>query len=478
MVRARAALAPRRLRALADLPGRPRAALRRRRVDDRHRDLPVRRHGQDQRPARGRRGSGALGVAAAARRQLRPRPGRGAGAGRRDRDAGVRQHPRPAALHLRPGRRVRPRLQLRRQEHPRPHVPVRRAARRRRHPRTSRGQGLPAARQRRGRRLRGHVRRPHRRRRRARGRAPHPDHPLRAPGAGGGHVRDDVPAAPQPHGVPRPERGARHPVLRQRRPAGLRDERGPRRPGPRPGAQHRARHHQRHPGGRRRGRRRRVGARPLHRGRGLPGLRRLARRDRQGPRHARPGVPVRLPEGRRGPDRRRRLDTGRRPRRPARARLVDRDLDAAARHGPRRPRRRDAPQRGPPRGRLDDRDVARLLRGRAREHARDRRPARRHVRRQPAVVGEARDHRAPARRRPHGPARGGGAVRRVRRGVRPPRPVRAGRRAAARPRRRQPVPDHRRRRRPRLHAHPGVGLRHATLYRWSRRSRSDRHETR
>ena len=48
---------------------------------------------------------------------------------------------------------------------PRPHVPVRRAARGRRHPRPPRGQGLPAARQRRGRRLRGHVRRPHRRRR-------------------------------------------------------------------------------------------------------------------------------------------------------------------------------------------------------------------------------------------------------------------------------------------------------------------------
>ena len=39
------------------------------------------------------------------------------------------------------------------------------------------------------------------------------------------------------------------------------------------------------------------------------------------------------------------------------------------------------------------------------DDAHDRRPARRHLLRQPALVGQAGDHRAPARRRPHGPAR-------------------------------------------------------------------------
>ena len=46
-----------------------------------------------------------------------------------------------------------------------------------------------------------------------------PDHPLRPAGAGGGHLRHDVPAAAQPRGAARPQRAARHPVLRQRRPA-------------------------------------------------------------------------------------------------------------------------------------------------------------------------------------------------------------------------------------------------------------------
>ena len=293
MVRARAALAPRRLRALADLPCRPRAALRRRRVDDRHRALPVRRHGQDQRPARGRRGSGALGVAAAARGELRPRPGRRAGAGRRDRDAGVRQHPRPAALHLRPGRRVRPRLQLRRQEQPRPHVPVRRAARAA--PTSacvtrSRASGRSAA-----------TRAAATRSRTSSTPAPTASPPSASPPKtircerlvlAAGTFGTTYLLLRNRTAFPGHERGARHPVLRQRRPARVRDERGPRRPRPRPGAQHRAGHHQRHPGGRRdrRGRRRRrVGPRPLHRGRRLPGLRRLARRDRQGPRARSPG---------------------------------------------------------------------------------------------------------------------------------------------------------------------------------------------
>ncbi len=78
-------------------------------------------------------------------------------------------------------------------------------------------------------------------------------------------------------------------------------------------------------------------------------------------------------------------------------------------------------------------------------------PARRHLLRQPGLVGQARDHRAPARRRPDGAAPGRGPLRPVRRGVRPPRSLRDGRRAAARPGRRQPVADHRGRRRPCLH---------------------------
>ena len=106
---------------------------------------------------------------------------------------------------------------------------------------------------------------------------------------------------------------------------------------------------------------------------------------------------------------------------------------------------------GPARGRLDDRDLDRLLRGRARHDAHDRGPARRHLLRQPGLVGQARDHRAPARRRADGTPPGRGSLRPVRRGVRPPGPLRDGRGAAARPCRRQPVADHRRRRRPCLH---------------------------
>ena len=249
MVRARAALAPRRLRALADLPGRPRAALRRRRVDDRHRALPVRRHGQDQRPARGRRGGGAR------RCRCRRSPVSFArGPGGEPVRAGEIETPAYGNIHGLPrstcalvgecdlgcnygAKNTLDHTYLSAAQHAR-----------RRHPRPSRGQGLPAARQRRGRRLRGHVRRPHRRRRRARGRAPHPDHHAASAWCWRRARSGRRTCCSATARRSRAQRGARHPVLRQRRPARVRDERGPRRPRPRPGAQHRAGHHQRHPG--------------------------------------------------------------------------------------------------------------------------------------------------------------------------------------------------------------------------------------
>ena len=200
--------------------------------------VPVRRHGQDQRPARGRRGCGALGVAAAARGDASPaaRDGEPVRAGEIETPAYGNIHGLPrstcrSAASATSAATTAPRtpsttptcppprthgadIRARREVKGfRPLGATRAAATRSRTSSTTGVDGEPAS----------------------RAAQPQTDH-VRAPGAGGGHVRDDVPAAPQPHGVPRAERGARHPVLRQRRPARVRDERGPRRPGPRPGA--------------------------------------------------------------------------------------------------------------------------------------------------------------------------------------------------------------------------------------------------
>ena len=98
----------------------------------------------------------------------------------------------------------------------------------------------------------------------------------------------------------------------------------------------------------------------------------------------------------------------------ARPRLGDRQgvpvlfVDARARDGPGSSRRHDVPRGGPPPDRLDDRDLDRLLRPHARDDGPHRRGARCGVCRQPAVVGQARHHRASARGCADGtlPARG------------------------------------------------------------------------
>ena len=84
--------------------------------------------------------------AAAAGGQLRATSRRTAGRPRRAAGAGVRQRAWPPAADLPPVRRVRPRLQRRREEHPRPHLPLGGQAPRRGPAHPARGQGLPAAR--------------------------------------------------------------------------------------------------------------------------------------------------------------------------------------------------------------------------------------------------------------------------------------------------------------------------------------------
>ena len=219
----------RRLRALADLPRRPRPALRRVEAMIGAAPYPYTDTPKTDRAARRPpTGAGSAGAAAAARGQRSPAgPGEDAGAAGRDRDAGVRQHPRPAArppaacsASATSAATTAPRTRL-------DHTYLSAAQHaRRRHPHPSRGQGLPAARRDEGGGYEvtyvvhtGADGEP------AVGPAPRTTITLRAAGAGGRHVRHDLPAAAQPHGVPRAERGARHPVLRQRRPAGVRDER-------------------------------------------------------------------------------------------------------------------------------------------------------------------------------------------------------------------------------------------------------------
>ena len=109
-----------------------------------------------------------------------------------------------------------------------------------------------------------------------------------------------------------------------------------------------------------------------------------------------------------------------------RARLSD-SVAAAARHGPRRPRRRDAPARRPARGRLDDRRRQRgLLRPGARHDARHRPTcSAREFADNPLWWSQA--GRSPCTRSggaPMGRHVARGRLRPVRRGVRLPRPVR------------------------------------------------------
>ena len=152
-------------------------------------------------------------------------------------DAGrpARRSRRPAYgnLHGRPRadlpalRRVRHRLQRRRQEHPRPHLPVGGRPPRRRHPRPgARCAGiapLPGG----GYEVRYVVHDPADEGRQTTTSAK----PLQRITCdrlvlGAGTFGTTLPAAAQPRGVPRPEPDARHPVLRQRRPAGVPARRG------------------------------------------------------------------------------------------------------------------------------------------------------------------------------------------------------------------------------------------------------------
>ena len=134
-------------------------------------------------------------------------------------------------VHLHADRRVRPRLQQRRQEHPRPHLPLGRRS-------TPAPTSAPATRSRasgRSAATRAAATRSRTSSTPAPTASPRSASPpstirCRAPGAGRRHVRHDVPAAAQPRGLARPQRGARHPLLRQRRPARLRHGLLPRRP--------------------------------------------------------------------------------------------------------------------------------------------------------------------------------------------------------------------------------------------------------
>ena len=211
-----------RLRALAHRAGRPGAALRGRRAHAGSPALParlpgLRRHGQD--PGHEGRGTGpgpGMGTAQPGRHLRQPRPS--ARPGRADPRGPVSQHPRAAAHDLPPVRRVRPRLQLRQQEHPRPHLPVRRQAPRCRDPHPLRG---PPARPTAGGGLFGQLRRaPPRTGGQANEHgqaAPRRSH-RRPAGPGRRRAGDALPVAAQPR-LPRSRTGAGHPLLWQRGPS-------------------------------------------------------------------------------------------------------------------------------------------------------------------------------------------------------------------------------------------------------------------
>ena len=249
-------------------------------------------------------------------------------------------------------RRVRPRLQLRRQEHARPHLPVRGAARA---APTSASATRSRASGRRldGRRLRGRYVVHTARRRRARDRRcptarARCDRLVLAAGTFGTTYlllrnRASLPGLSGALGTA---------LLRQRRPARVRaSSAAQRRRRPRPRRATRPGHHQRHPHARRDRRRRRAsGAATTCEDAGYPAFAHGWPRPAKGVGDARRGRPG--SRWRRVVDdaaRRRRLDPRRRPgRRCSATARLDGDLDAAARHGPRRPRRRAAPRRARP----------------------------------------------------------------------------------------------------------------------------------
>ena len=208
-------------RGLADQLRRPRAALPAGRGLPRRAAAAVRRTrvraGEDRCYAACLRRPGLLARAAGG---ALPRRGRQGGGRRGAARGGVPQHPRQLASHLPAVRRVRRGLQRGREEHPRPHLPVRGEQGRRIDPRPVRGAEPGAARRRALRRRcrrapAGGGRSPG-----ARTAGPH-DHgergrPVRR------HPGQHVPAAGLPRRTRREQPRARHPVLRQRRHAGLR----------------------------------------------------------------------------------------------------------------------------------------------------------------------------------------------------------------------------------------------------------------
>ncbi len=133
VVRARVPRARWRLRDLAGPAGRSRPALRPGREHARGDALPVRRHDREDLGDARQRGAAGARLAAPAPGGHLQRPAAGpTGAGSADRAGGVRQPARPSAVDLPALRRVRHRLQRRREEHPRPHLPVGGCAPRRR----------------------------------------------------------------------------------------------------------------------------------------------------------------------------------------------------------------------------------------------------------------------------------------------------------------------------------------------------------
>ena len=235
-----------------------------------------------------------------------------------------------------------------------------------------------------------------------------------------GHAGDHQPAAAQPRRLPAAEPPPGHALLRQRRPAHAghqhpRDGRRQAHPADRR-SRLRPGHHE-HGAHARRARRRR-GPRLLPPGRRLSAAAGL---DPARPRGAQVAVGLALDRHVPGQElaaglaRHRRERLHRRP--AAVARAVGR-RPAAARDGPRHPRRADVPAQRPARPRLEPQALGRVLRAPADDLARVRPRARRALRRQPDLVPAARDHGPPAGRLPDGPRRHRGRRRPLRQRLR------------------------------------------------------------
>ena len=213
-------------------------------------------------------------------------------------------------------------------------------------------------------------------------------------------------------------------VLGQRRPARLRDEgRPPPRRVDRPGDHlgDAPARQGRHAGPRRH--------RRLHRGRRLPGLRRLAGGVQPSRRRREAGSGVRRQAAVGGPAGAQGQRSVPRHRPDARLGPAVVDVGAAARHGPRRARRPPVPGReGLARLRLARRHLQGLPRQPPHGHEGHRREARRPLPGEPAHVAvQAAHHRPPARRLPDGHQRRAGRGRQLRPGARRRGPVRGRR---------------------------------------------------